>query len=117
MADAIREVITRCRYTCWSCAILSNHVHLLIRRHRDDANTMWDEFAHAIAQVLRRFEDVGPNHPVWSDRPYKVFLYTPHEVEGRIGYIRRNPEKENLPRQEWSFVLPYNGWPLHNARR
>jgi hypothetical protein len=34
MADAVREVIVRCRYTCWACAILSNHVHLLIRRHR-----------------------------------------------------------------------------------
>ena len=29
------ETINRKRYTCWACAVCSNHAHLLVRTHRD----------------------------------------------------------------------------------
>ena len=41
---------------------------------------------------------------MWSSRPYKVFLYKPEEVVGRIDYVNDNPVKEGLPRQNWDFV-------------
>ena len=50
---------------------------------------------------------VPPNHPVWSHRPYKVFLYSPGDVLGHIDYVNDNPVKEGLPRQQWGFVVPY----------
>jgi hypothetical protein len=111
IADAFGQVVRRCGYTCWSCAILWNHAHLLVRRHRDDAVTMWDEFAHASKEALRAFSDVGPYHPVWVERPYKVFCYDPPGVWGRIEYIEKNPEKEGLEQQTYEFVKLYDGWP------
>jgi hypothetical protein len=112
IADAFADSVKDCGYTVWACAILHNHAHLLIRRHRDDGHTMWDVFAGCAREKLRGFSDVGPDHPVWSDRPYVVFVYDPTGVEGRIDYIEKNPEKEGLPPQHFGFVQSYDGWPF-----
>lgn len=113
LGEAFTQVVTSKNYTVWACAILSNHAHLVIRIHRDDGLAMWNAFAEAGRAQLRRFADVGGDHPVWSARPYKVFLRTPDEVRGRIAYVELNPEKEGLNRQRFDFVQTYNNWPLH----
>lgn len=115
LGDAFAEVIQRERYTMWACAVLSNHAHLCIRRHRDDGRTMWQKLAAAAQQRLRLFADVPANHPIWSERPYVVFLYAPDEVFGRVRYIKGNPTKESLPPQRLPFVVPYDGWPRPKA--
>lgn len=110
LGDAFAEVIRRERYTVWACAVLSNHAHLCIRRHRDDGRTMWQKLAAASQQRLRLFADVPADHPIWSERPYVVFLYVPDEVRARVRYIEGNPAKESLPPQRLPFVAPYDGW-------
>jgi hypothetical protein len=72
---------------------------------------MWDIFTHHARESLLTFQDVTPDHPIWSDRPYKVFCYTPTDIEDRIDDICSNPAKENLPSQSFPFITPYNGWP------
>lgn len=114
IADAFARAVRDFRYTVWACAILRNHAHALVRRHRDDGHTMWDVFTAFAREALRPFPDVGPEHPVWSDRPYVVFAYDPPGIRGRIDYINRNPVKERLAPQQYPFVIPYNGWPYHN---
>ncbi len=113
LGEAFAGVIARENYTAWACAILSNHVHLVIRRHRDDALAMWHKFAVATRLRLCEFIDVDPDHPVWSDRPYKVFLQTPDAIRSCVSYVERNPEKEGLSRQQYAFVQTYNNWPFH----
>lgn len=116
IAQALEEVARCERYTMWACAVLRNHVHLCIRRHRDDGRTMWRKLAEHTRERLLRFADVGADHPIWSNRPYVVFLYTPEEVRGRVDYVARNPAKEGLAPQSWPFVSPYDGWPSpHSA--
>ena len=117
IADAYREVVKVCGYTAYAFAICSNHTHGLVRRHRDDADTMWWNFATAARDELKRRDLIPCNHPVWADRPYKVFVYTLEEMWGEIDYIEMNPLKEELPRQVWDFVTPYDNWPLHQKRR
>jgi REP element-mobilizing transposase RayT len=112
IADAFAQVIAQRHYTVWACAVLSNHAHLCIRRHRDDALTMWKVLASASCDSLQRMQGFPPNHPVWSSRPYKVFLYSPDDVRSRVRYIESNPIKERLPAQHFPFVLRYDGWPL-----
>lgn len=68
--------------------------------------TIWGEFAHASREALRKFEHVDPDHRVWSDRPYGVFLYTPDEVEDRIDYVNNNFTKHGFPREFYPFVTP-----------
>jgi REP element-mobilizing transposase RayT len=116
VGNAIAAIVAERNYTAWACAILSNHVHMVIRRHRDDALAMWRAVADSSRNMLREFLDVGCDHPVWSTRPYKVFLRTPDEVRGRIVYVNGNPEKEGLSAQQHDFVQSYNNWPFHKAQ-
>lgn len=111
LGESIGEVVRNVGYTVWACAVLKNHVHLCVRRHRDNANIIWDAFAEETRAKLRLFAGVPDDHPVWSTRPYKVFLYTPEDVRRVIRYIEHNPEKEGLPAQLWEFITPYDGWP------
>jgi len=111
IGEAFAEVIQRERYTVWACAVLSNHAHLCIRRHRDGGRAMWQKLAAESRRKLCLFADIPDDHPVWSERPYVVFLYTPSDVRGRIRYIDGNPAKECLPSQCFPFVKLYDGWP------
>jgi REP element-mobilizing transposase RayT len=117
LGDTFAHVVKSRRYTVWACAVLSNHAHLCIRRHRDDALTMWRAIADASRTALRGYSDVPDDHPVWSLRPYKVFLYSPDDVRRIIAYIERNPLKERLAQQTWNFVQPYDGWPHRKTRK
>lgn len=112
LADAFSRVTSDFNYTVYACAILSNHAHLIVRRHRDDAQTIWDVYAGASREELRHMEGVPTEHPIWSKRPCKVFLHTPQEVRDRIDYVNNNPAKEGLPPQHHAFVSSYDGWPL-----
>src|SRR6187455_2715826 len=40
IAAAFAEVIARERYTCYACAIMPDHVHILIRKHKHQAEEM-----------------------------------------------------------------------------
>jgi len=118
--EALRDVITSAfatavrdfRYTCYACSVCSNHAHLVIRRHRDDGDTIWDSFAGRAKQALLALPGVAEDHPVWANRPYVVFLYTPGDVRHRVGYVNGNPMKEGLPHQSHPFVTAYDGWPF-----
>lgn len=115
LGEAFAKVLVERDYTVWACAILSNHAHMVIRRHRDDALAMWHSIAAGSCPALRGFSDIDSEHPVWSTRPYKVFLRTPEEVRGRILYVERNPVKEALPQQQYGFVQSYNNWPFQQV--
>lgn len=109
IADAFGQVATERGYTIWACAVCSNHGHAVVRTHRDRAEVIWQHLADGARDALRRAGLVPPNHPVWSHRPYKVFLFSSGEVIDRIDYVFKNPEKEGLPRQHWDFIQPYPG--------
>jgi len=104
-------------YTVWACAIMRNHIHLCVRRHRDDALTIWNRFADATRNGVRRKLESGDEHPIWPERPYKVFLYNPEDVWRVITYIEKNPAQSGLAPQVWDFVTKYDGWPGNKRTR
>lgn len=53
IVEAIREVLREQKYTCYACAICSNHIHLVIRTHKHYALTMWENFTATIGERLR----------------------------------------------------------------
>ncbi len=112
------EAIARKNYTCYACAIMPDHIHALIRRHRDRSEQMIAALQNASRDALvaagRRRED----HPVWGGPGWTVYQNTREDMERTVRYIEENPLKAGLPAQHWPFVTPYVGWlPLPYYRR
>jgi hypothetical protein len=116
IAAAFGTTIQKRHYTCYACAALPDHAHLVIRAHRDDAETMIDELQKESRLALFDRELLPMDHPVWIDGGWKVFLGTVDQIRGRIRYVENNPKKEGLPAQHWPFVTAYDGWPYHKKK-
>jgi REP element-mobilizing transposase RayT len=97
-------------YTCYSCAILPDHVHLLIRKHRDQAQTMIAALQDRSRAALRQGGTRAADHPVWGGPGWKVYLETRDDIERTIAYIRKNFVQARVAVQTWPFVRPYDGW-------
>lgn len=109
LGRAVHHVVTERGYTCWALAILRNHLHAVVRTHRDTADVMLAKIADGTRDVLREKSLVASTHPVWSQRPYKVYLRTRAEILGRIEYVNNNPMKERLASQRWRCVSAFEG--------
>jgi len=113
VAEAFDSVIHNEQYTCYACAIMPDHVHVLIRKHKHCAEEMIDRLQEASRLALLESELFPLSHPAWTRGGWKVFLDHPDEVQRTIPYIENNPIKIGLPRQRWPFVVAYDRWPLH----
>ncbi len=113
IAAAFGKVIEEQRYTCYGCAIMPDHVHILIRKHKHQAEEMMEIFKEASRNRLCLAQQSLENHPTWTKGGWKVFLDNPEEILHTISYIEKNPLQIGLPKQRWSFVKVYDGWPLH----
>lgn len=110
VAGSFGAVLRERGYVCYGCAVMPDHVHLLIRRHRDKAEEMIEHLQRASKLFLI---DVGLrpcDHPVWGGKGWKVFLNTREDIERIVRYIRENPTKAGRPEQRWPFVRVYDGW-------
>ena len=113
IADSLSEAIRQHNYTCYACAIMPDHVHILIRKHKHQAEDMLETFQASSRLRLRTVGARTPDHPVWGGPGWKVFLDTPTDIRRTIRYIEENPPHWRLPLQRWPFIKAYDGWPLH----
>lgn len=104
-------------YTCYACAIMPDHMHILIRKHCDKAEQMIAHLQQDSRAELIAAGTYPPNHPVWGGPGWKVFLETADDIERTIRYIERNPLTYNMPTQQHDFVDVYDGWDLRTAAR
>lgn len=98
------------QYTCYACALMPDHIHVLIRRHQDKAEAMIDVLQKDSREALIAAGRRAITHPVWGGPGWKVFLNTRKDMEGRVKYIRGNPIKAGRAEQHWPFVKEYDGW-------
>jgi REP element-mobilizing transposase RayT len=110
IGNAFGQTIQVNGYTCYAAAIMPDHIHLLIRRHRDHAEVMIERLQTASRQALIESGRRAPTHPVWGGPGWKVFLNTRRDFERVVRYIGNNPLKAGRPEQHWSFVKEYDGW-------
>ena len=113
IADAIKMIVHTENLTCYACAIMSNHVHLLIRKHWLKAEMMSRLVVdHGRAALL----DIGfanESHPTFSDRSCHVFKSTIPAMHNCVTYIAKNYCQEDRDRPSHDFVEKYNDWPFH----
>lgn len=117
IAAAFADVIRSTPYTCYACAIMPDHVHLVIRKHRHRAEEMIERLQEASRWRLIADGLVPATHPVWTLGGWKRFLDSTERIVRTVAYAEGNPDKEGLAPQKWSFVTPYDGWPYKRGRR
>lgn len=111
---AFGGVIRRENLTCYACVVMPDHVHILVRKHRLQAEEMMELLKTTSRNELKQKAARPEDHPVWTGgHGWTVFLNHPDEVRRTIPYVERNPLPLDLPVQRWEFVKPYDGWPLH----
>jgi REP element-mobilizing transposase RayT len=111
VARAFAETVRRHRYTCYACAIMPDHIHLLIRKHSHLAEDMIEHFQNESRPLLVHAGVRSTDHPTWGG-PGWNFLDHPDDIWRTIRYIEGNPIKARLPRQNRDFVTRYDDWPL-----
>ena len=110
VGQAFAETARTHSYTCYGCAILSDHVHVLIRKHRDQAETMIAALQDSSRISLRQAGTRAADHPVWGGPGWKVYLETREDMQRTIAYILKNLMQARRTEQMWPFVKPYDGW-------
>jgi REP-associated tyrosine transposase len=99
--------------TVWACAILPDHVHLVIARHTCRVERIVNCFKGDATRVLMAdnlhpFQTLSAPPPhCWAVGQWKVFLDSVDDIRRAIQYVEQNPIKEGLRRQRWTFVTPY----------
>ena len=104
-------------YTIWACAIIPEHMHLVIARHRYSieriANLLKGETTKAIkiagVHPLAAFAIEGRMPRMWTENQWAPFLDDEAAIEAAIHYVEQNPVREGKPTQRWSFVTPFAG--------
>jgi REP element-mobilizing transposase RayT len=86
---------------------MPEHVHLLIARQRDWAETMIEKFQKRSRDALIAAGRRGNLHPVWRGPGWKVFLNTAEDMVRIVNYIQHNPVKAGKTEQVWRFVKVY----------
>jgi REP element-mobilizing transposase RayT len=102
--------------TIWACAILPEHVHLVVKDHRYSIVMAANLLKGAATRHLKRaglhpFQDSprddGSLPPCRARNLWKVFIHDEEHLQSAIRYVEDNPLKEGKRRQKWSFVIPY----------
>jgi REP element-mobilizing transposase RayT len=121
IARGFESYIERSSLVVWACAILPEHVHVVIARHRHRAEYIVNQMKGAATRSLNA-ENIHPlsEHRTTSDRVPKmwargqwiVYLNTGTDIERSIRYVEQNPAREGLPPQDWWFVQPFDAHAL-----
>lgn len=113
IAEAVGAAISEQRLVCYACAVLSCHVHLLIRRHKLRGQELVTILKERIRSRMHQSGVVPAEHPVFSTDMRVYYKYDPRAVRACIKYIHENFTKHGIPPVEYEFVSPYDDWPFH----
>jgi len=108
--------VTNSGLTVWACAVMPDHVHMVVGRHTYDVERMavllkseaTDQLFAGGLHPFAAFRDQNGKYPTcWARGEWKVFSNSPDDIERSVQYAEANPEKEGKPRQKWEFVVPF----------
>ncbi|MEO0964855.1 MAG: transposase [Planctomycetota bacterium] len=106
IAKGLAEIVDRNTLVVHACAVMPDHVHLVVERHATiKAEGMTQRFKAKITQRLNA-ADLGFGYTPWCKGRWIVYLNTPEDVERATRYVEQNPIKAGLRPQRWSFVQP-----------
>jgi REP element-mobilizing transposase RayT len=102
------------RYVIHACSIMSQHVHLVIRRHHYEVEQVvrllrQAATAQLVADGLHPFvrSPDGKLPSIWAQDSWPRFLFTDDDIRQAIKYVEENPCKEGRPPQSWPWIVPF----------
>lgn len=118
MARGFARYVQTSGLKIWACAILPDHVHLVIAEFRLEPKQVviqlkGEATEQLIAEDIHPFEQwrnkQGRRPKCFARGEWKVYLDTPAELCHAIQYVEHNPLKEGKKAQSWKFVTPFEG--------
>ena len=77
VANSFAGSVAHHRYTCYACAIMPDHIHTLIRKHKDIAEEMIENLQTESRDRLITDGVRTNDHPVWGGPGWKVYRTLP----------------------------------------
>jgi REP element-mobilizing transposase RayT len=118
IAGAFAALASKSSYTIWACAILPEHTHIVLARHRYKveitANLLKGASTSAMIEAgnhpLAHHAKDGARPPrMWAAHQWKHYLDSEEDIEQAIQYVVDNPLREGKRIQSWSFVSKFAG--------
>jgi REP element-mobilizing transposase RayT len=109
------EYVKRSGLIVWACALLPDHVHLVVARFRLSIEQVVIQLKGAateslLAENIHPFgelrESNGRLPKCFARGQWSVFLDTVEDIQRSIEYTEDNPAKEGKKSQKWPFVSP-----------
>jgi len=113
VANAFAQQVRKCGFIILACAILPDHVHLVILRHTYQVEQVTNLLKGAATRALRDCgmhpmqDQVRPGENVpspWATGLWKVFLFSDSDIRRAVKYVENNPLRERKKKQNWKFV-------------
>ena len=90
IAEAFAAIVRECRYTYYACAIMPDHVHVLVRKHKHLAEEMIVNLQRASHFRLLELKLRDENQRTWSSGGgWKCFSIIPMKLAGRSTMLRK----------------------------
>lgn len=115
---AFAQQVEKSGFSIHACAILREHTHFVVSRHRFEVEQVTNLLKGAATKMLIR-RGLHPMHDLvpegatspspWTTGLWKVFLDSEDDIARSIDYVNDNPRREGKREQRWSFVVPYTG--------
>jgi REP element-mobilizing transposase RayT len=100
IAGRFGSTIQRLGVAVAACAIMNDHVHILVLRSKYRIEYIVNQLKGAAARALK-FKQTP-----WSRGCWKVFIDDNETLVAAVDYIRANPILAGLGAQSWDFVTP-----------
>lgn len=100
IADAFAKVVKRLNIEVPACAIMNDHIHILILRSGYSIEYLVNQLKGSATKGLNL------NDSPWTRGFWKVFIDSEEALKNAIKYVNNNPAKAGLSPQIWSFIKP-----------
>jgi len=100
IAQAFDRVVQRLHLHMPACAIMNDHVHILLMRSKYKIEYVVNQLKGAATSALKL------EHTPWARGCWKVFINDTETLLAAIEYINANPANSGLHPQSWRFVTP-----------
>ncbi len=98
VAQAFAEVTARLDLLVPACAIMNDHVHLVVTRSKHRIEYLVNQFKGRATSLL------DLKRTPWTRGGWNVFLDEEEAVWAAVQYVETNPEAAGLKPQQWGFV-------------